>query len=700
MSSFVPAVEKHLAAHPNERAAIARFVDLFEIRWANREHFDRSAVSAYLLKPKAHAAEIYGFERELLLVYSPYATLEPRTIKQFEDIISRPKLQGRTEPLYMVLIAPIPDIEAEVAKYRLDADQGRILIGFSEEELVHNPDPWLLRHRFSKCLFSRDLFDMKQALVADSYFFGRQALVLDLLDRVKRGENTGLYGLRKTGKTSVLFRLRRIVQTEESGVFVYLDAQNPDVYNRRWWELLSLIKDEAANAARVALDHPLDREFTERTAVTRTKAALIQILDKVRGTGKRLIIVVDEIEHIHPRLSAAPHWNEDFSPFWKLLRSIQTEDRRIAFIIAGVNSQVSETPTIERQDNPLFSLVGTRYLTPFAQHETKEMVQTLGRRMGVLFDADACNYLAVRYGGHPLLIRLACSWEHRLRTSSDYAERPVKITAEQLKRTQHERELELVYYVRHVLEVLRLWYREEYDILSLVATGDLAEFESYAKDLPDSVQHLRAYGLLAKDSATLSVGVIEQYLVDEGRRAQRGPTSAVSSEQAVPVSFKSNGMPDVAALIEVGECATVEFKSTLRTNLHTAQPDSRMEHGVLKTIAAFLNSAGGTLVIGLDDSRRAVGIDADRFSNEDKMLLHLGNLIRDRLGAEHAPTIQATFVDYDGKRLLVIACSPSPRPVFVRDGGDEVFYVRLLAATTDLTARQAQQFIASRFPLQ
>jgi predicted HTH transcriptional regulator len=88
----------------------------------------------------------------------------------------------------------------------------------------------------------------------------------------------------------------------------------------------------------------------------------------------------------------------------------------------------------------------------------------------------------------------------------------------------------------------------------------------------------------------------------------------------------------VAQLLAAGEGDVVEFKSTLRTNLHTGQPDERIQLSVLKTIAGFLNAGGGTLVIGVDDDENVLGLAADAFPNEDKMGLHLVNLIRDRVG--------------------------------------------------------------------
>src|SRR3546814_6824758 len=48
-------------------------------------------------------------------------------------------------------------------------------------------------------------------------------------------------------------------------------------------------------------------------------------------------------------------------------------------------------------------------------------------------------------------------------------------------------------------------------------------------------------------------------------------------------------------LIAGGETGAVEFKSTLRINLHTGQPDEKMHLSALKTIAGFLNAKGGKI---------------------------------------------------------------------------------------------------------
>lgn len=150
-------------------------------------------------------------------------------------------------------------------------------------------------------------------------------------------------------------------------------------------------------------------------------------------------------------------------------------------------------------------------------------------------------------------------------------------------------------------------------------------------------------------------------------------------------------------LVSDGESTNVEFKSTLRKNLHTGEHDKRMEFAVLKTIAGFLNANGGTVVVGVSDDGTALGLEADDFKNEDKMHLHLVNLIRGRLGTKHAMYIHPHFEDLDGHRVLRVDCWQARSPVFVKEGSDDRFFVRTGAATSELTMSEAQDYIAQRF---
>jgi predicted HTH transcriptional regulator len=153
----------------------------------------------------------------------------------------------------------------------------------------------------------------------------------------------------------------------------------------------------------------------------------------------------------------------------------------------------------------------------------------------------------------------------------------------------------------------------------------------------------------------------------------------------------------VAELLRSGESDSVEFKSSLRINLNTHQQDPRIELSALKTIAGFLNAQGGTLVVGVADDGRVLGIGADAFDSDDRMSLHLVNLVRDRIGPVFLPYVHPHFEDSDGGRVLVIRCEKGPKPAFVKDGQIERFYVRGGNATAELSGNSVMDYVKARF---
>ena len=103
------------------------------------------------------------------------------------------------------------------------------------------------------------------------------------------------------------------------------------------------------------------------------------------------------------------------------------------------------------------------------------------------------------------------------------------------------------------------------------------------------------------------------------------------------------------------------------------------------------------MLIGVRDDGSPRGLEIDGFANEDKMNLHLVNLIRDRVGPQFMMWIHPRFEDLDEERVMVVECWEATSPVFVKDGNMERFYIRTGSATTDLSASQTQDFIKQRF---
>ncbi|OGK85709.1 MAG: hypothetical protein A2X53_03345 [Candidatus Rokubacteria bacterium GWA2_70_23] len=157
-------------------------------------------------------------------------------------------------------------------------------------------------------------------------------------------------------------------------------------------------------------------------------------------------------------------------------------------------------------------------------------------------------------------------------------------------------------------------------------------------------------------------------------------------------------------LIKRGESRTLEFKSTLRWNLkEDRQDDKAVTHAVLKTIAAFLNTEGGDLLIGVADDGSIAGIERDRLESDDKFMRHLAQVVRNGLGDRAGTCIDPKTQIVQGKTLCVVSCQRSPEPVFLTWKGMETspsgdFFVRSGPGTVKLQTGSASEYIRTRFP--
>ena len=156
-------------------------------------------------------------------------------------------------------------------------------------------------------------------------------------------------------------------------------------------------------------------------------------------------------------------------------------------------------------------------------------------------------------------------------------------------------------------------------------------------------------------------------------------------------------------MIKRGESKTLEFKSTLRWNLEEdRQDDKGVTHAVLKAIAAFLNTEGGDLLIGVADDGSIVGIERDRLESDDKFMRHLAQVVRDGLGDRACTCIDPRTQIGQGKTVCVVSCQRSPEPVYLKWKGMEAapdgdFFVRSGPGTVKLPPDSAREYILTRF---
>ena len=150
--------------------------------------------------------------------------------------------------------------------------------------------------------------------------------------------------------------------------------------------------------------------------------------------------------------------------------------------------------------------------------------------------------------------------------------------------------------------------------------------------------------------------------------------------------------------IETGERSTIEFKSSLRWDIRKDRINKDLEKVIVKTVAGFMNSESGTLLIGVMDDGQIFGIESDlktlKKGNIDGFQQAVISLISDYLGTEFTKYAHINFEEKEEKMVCMIQVERAPQPVFSKSNDrTKEFYIRAGNTTRLLDSREAHEYI-------
>ncbi|MEX1221628.1 MAG: ATP-binding protein, partial [Idiomarina sp.] len=159
----------------------------------------------------------------------------------------------------------------------------------------------------------------------------------------------------------------------------------------------------------------------------------------------------------------------------------------------------------------------------------------------------------------------------------------------------------------------------------------------------------------------------------------------------------------VKELINSDETDFVEFKEALSIprvpNEKNSSAPKSIEYQTLKCIAAFLNSEGGHLLLGVDDSGNIMGVEREVNANfqgsYDKFYRHIQTIIKDRLGSDASRLTEIKPCSINDKRIIVINVTPASRPIELKSK----FFIRKFAKCEALSEETLKDYIKERFPI-
>ena len=496
-----------LAAFPlQERQAIMRLSQQFYITSAAQPvAVGNSNYRAFLMRPTDEVSAFLDVERELVVLIANYETFEARTLQAFDRVYDQFD-DIRVDRSLRFLISRDEKIEQTIRHYLLQDPEYPIVIPFKYSDF-HSPNDDFVFNGIRRNYLTRDLFGYQSPLKQEYFFFGRKQLVDSVLDLHRSGQNSGLFGLRKSGKTSTIYAIQR----REKAVgcrTILIDCQDPAIHAKRYGPLLQWILLEVRRVLNLKkIEVELGSSPDKISENFRTQAN-----DALGAAGVDVLIIFDEIENISPSTAASVHWRrgEDTLLFWQTLRSFfQTPlKHRMTFCFVGTNPHLFELPKIRDIDNPVYLFAPKTFLPMLTLVETTEMITRLGYFMGLDFSHNVIAHIHQRFGGHPFFVRQLCSQIHKKTSLS----RPRGVSIAACKEAEEDAGADMQRYMGEILNTLKNFYPEEHEMIQYLAAGHTTAFLEMAAYDPVYVEHLIGYGLVVRrgDDFEFGFGAMEE----------------------------------------------------------------------------------------------------------------------------------------------------------------------------------------------
>jgi hypothetical protein len=367
------------------------------------------------------------------------------------------------------------------ALYRFIGDSHEAIVPLDHETMAGGD----LQQVLDRWLSRRNLFDDRFP-VSGRHFYGRELELRQIRANIEDGRHTGIYGLRKVGKTSLLYQLR---ETRPFDLVVYVDLQEIRgtgqqdcaylfwAISRRLHEIVSereLLGPELANASlKLGTVATYSAIRQAQNNALRFDEDMSRLLDALSADETlppiKVVITIDELEYMLPISDANPGFR-GYADFFAYLRGLGQRTRgRVVSVVTAANPIVSETPNWGSRENPVFQFYQDVFLPPLDEDVCAEMVEQLGRGMGVGFDRDSLALVYREAGGHPYITRQLCG--HIVR---GYPYRPLRITRQIVEDSLETFVRDKGAIFEEILYRLETHFPEENELLPFIADGVVA----------------------------------------------------------------------------------------------------------------------------------------------------------------------------------------------------------------------------------
>lgn len=706
---IIERLEKLASEHPGSRYHREAFRRLgseyvYARKLLGEESFRGSWI--VLLRLCRRLEERFGISSEVPVIYSPHSDIQSRTVMRISEMLGYlpPERENYTRWLTFFSSSD-PRLTTKLDEFS-DATHIYIPLGtkpieISAEDLIAG---------MSRRIHSIDPYAQHGSVTGDQ-FFGRRLLLNSISANVKNQQIPAIFGMRKTGKTSVLKELERQNNvllssdaSEDRVMYVYQDLEDlPDIdFGNPVIELTCDLAQKIRNqlAAADFKIRPLV-DITRESTLLDFKRAMQQVLMQPANRRLHLVIILDEIEYLCPpgaEFAETTSTSVLVPQFFGVLRKLVQESSgsnhrgaRVSLILAGLASASVEARQLYGRENPLFSFAKPYYVSPLVFEDTADLLKVLGSRHGLIWEDNAIKLVHAETGGHAILVReLASQASNNLR---DQGLELVTISADHVKMAVPKYRRAVSSQIDQILSHIERFYETEWELLELIMEWqDRGEVAEIAEVYPSAVNRLENLGIINADGESWQPSKLLTLGWRNDRQALRNKKAEATRSRAI------------LARIKQGESKHQEFKSTFSVPLRNDGKSSDVKDAFLKVVISFLNSGGGCVYVGVSDDGEILGIETDikaAGGSTDKLTLQVQAALNDAIGKALASQVSLSFPRVGTQKIMLCEVPGANRPVWPErtiGGKNDVLFVRQSANTQSLAGHDIIEYLREHFP--
>ena len=355
-------------------------------------------------------------------------------------------------------------------------------------------------------------------------YYRRDDLETQIQRYIDQGQPFGLFGLRRVGKTSMLFEMGRRLSFGHACVSVqksqnYISRSIWTVFlaaMKDWIQALHRLKVEPEKLslveAHVLSQEHIDVEFLEE-GVTR----ILHLLPE----KMRLVLFLDDADEFLPSASGQYNRFPDWREFLAFLRMLfYDSEGRFVLGVAAFGSEIAYDTFGESSLNPWWRQIVPIVLRPFTHSECNQMVQDIGAMNAVYYTSDALDLLYEGTSGHPQVTRELCA-----RLTEQVKDRPHVVQVYEMNEAIRQfvadpfSSIEAIYKSLSRQErAILIHLAREKQITSTELYQALKEEFTSLQDFNKTVMRMIQFGFLQKEEANsalyLSFGLFKRYLAN------------------------------------------------------------------------------------------------------------------------------------------------------------------------------------------